>query len=1282
MTLSDLIYDSLNASFTPKLPAGTSAAVIAAIQDNWRDLADAFALASAGAGGLVAAPGMADGYVCFYTGTTTAAGDNDLTFDRLKSHLKLNGAIQLRDLASMDYTPASGFGFLYVKNDLPYYMDDAGTEHALIEATDITGLIQTVQEHYQQRLDAQHALQIAADGYGTHVASIANPHSVTATQVGKDVAQWNAEKIHSRVMDFAAPQDGQAFVWNADRQVWEPAYYALTDITDGTGILDGYVPEDTFQENKRFWNDALIHVKDACDAYGIGATELEHYTQMGAHIQTILKDLDGYEARIAQNKEAHSTDINTILKDLDGYQVQINGLAETVSEHATETGEHIQTIRKDLDGYNVTITEHYDQHSDAFDTVRKDLDGYNQTISEHYEQHSDALDDIRKNLDGYAYMAAVESDLIPDTDNKWSLGNSEKRWQALHVSGEDETGAGHSGIYLQARPVLPIINTTCGDNTYATPATGLGGHSQSARLGNPYGIARDSNGNIYFADEVNHFIGKIDISTFTVSVYAGQNGSSGSSGDGGAATSALLSSPRGIAFDSNNHLYIADAGNSKIRKVNWSTGNISTFISAAGNTNGITIDSADVMFFSIPFRVYRHVIGVGPTTVYAGTGVFGYDGHGGAATSAKLAGPSWLTTWNDTLYIGDYYGVRRVNRDTNIIDVVAGPTTMTLGRAGDGDDALNALFTDCQAVAFDSSGNLFIGDSNLIRRVDVDTNIITTYGGSGEFGHDGDDGHATSALTTDVHGIMFEPDDTLYFTDSSSAATPVGLAGNAIRRIEPLASDAGPASYRMHIEEDDSSVFGTFRLDGYGDNPVLTITNPDGYVGIHVIQPNEALTIDGAISLYNQIGDPLDNNDGYGKIYLKDDDLYFKDDTGEVSQFTFAQQGSQFTFAQQGSDGYVAFFTGSDVVAGDGDFYWDRENNRLAIRAGRHLGQTEHALHIGGDEPMIFLKAKQAVNHSTWIRFADSAGNISNFRGGFIEYDSTGDGTFNLGVHDAQSSDTADDVVSITMARDTGNVSIGATPRATKLTVDGIIALNERGSALAPINGFGQIRVGTDGKLYFLNESGSEITFANEQTVDEHYTQHSTAFDTVRKDLDGYGAAIHNILKDLDGYGQTEQEHHEQTSDAIHSILKDLDGYAQTEQEHHDQSSEAIHQIREALEDGYADVQQGADGYIAFFTGDTSLAGDNDFRYERDTATVTVNGTVDVTGTVETTALKMPTGADLDYVLTSDNDGNASWQEPTALSVDFDRIVTVVNDAGDGLNIVFDTLEDGNVVSY
>ena len=214
---------------------------------------------------------------------------------------------------------------------------------------------------------------------------------------------------------------------------------------------------------------------------------------------------------------------------------------------------------------------------------------------------------------------------------------------------------------------------------------GDGGPAVKADLFNPSGVAVDGAGNLYIADVSNHRIRKVD-STGTITTIAG-TGERGFSGDGGPAVEAKLYNPRGVAVDGAGNLYIAESGNERIRKVD-STGTITT-IAGTGergfsgdggpaveaklyNPRGVAVDGAGNLYISDATNSrIRKVDSTGTITTVAGTGQYGFSGDDGPAPAARLAFPRGVAVDGaGNLYIADF-GNHRIRKLTPM----TGPVT-------------------------------------------------------------------------------------------------------------------------------------------------------------------------------------------------------------------------------------------------------------------------------------------------------------------------------------------------------------------------------------------------------------------------------------------------------------------------------------------------------------------------------------------------------------------------------------------------------------------------------
>ncbi len=356
-----------------------------------------------------------------------------------------------------------------------------------------------------------------------------------------------------------------------------------------------------------------------------------------------------------------------------------------------------------------------------------------------------------------------------------------------------------------------IINTFAGNSAYGF--SGDGGPALKSQLSSPRGIAVDSSGNLYLADRWNNRIRKI--AGGTISTIAG-NGQGNFGGDGGAATSAQLSNPNGIAVDQAGNVYVSDLLNNRVRMIT-PTGVINTY---AGNglpgfagdggaatsaelnqPAGLAIDSSGNLYIADSYNaVVRKVTPQGTISTVAGTGgTEGYSGDGEAATKALLMAPLGVAVDSSgNIYIADYYGwIREVNGSTGAISTLAG--TGSNGYSGDGGPATSAQFYNPVAVALDTSGNVYVADSGNGAVRKIANGIITTIAGNGILSYAGDGGPAQLAQFSAIQGIAVDPQGNIYVADTNNSAIrlfPLGgnvstIAGNG---TQGYTGDGGPAT--------------------------------------------------------------------------------------------------------------------------------------------------------------------------------------------------------------------------------------------------------------------------------------------------------------------------------------------------------------------------------------------------------------------------------------------------------------------------------------------------------
>ena len=351
-----------------------------------------------------------------------------------------------------------------------------------------------------------------------------------------------------------------------------------------------------------------------------------------------------------------------------------------------------------------------------------------------------------------------------------------------------------SNVRLRFVDAQPVIQTIAG--TGQTGYSGDGGLAFNATFLNPNMTVSDSASNIFVADTSNNMIRKI-VGFSTISRYAGNVGA-GATGDGGPALSATFAAPYGLATDSTNMLYITDTSNCVVRTVDPGTGVIQRFagdytrgFSGDGGLatsaklsypRGIAVDSARNVYVADTnnSRIRRIAQSTGFISTIAGNGAQGYSGDRGPACLAALSSPTGVTTdVAGNFYIADTNNncVRFVNVTNGFIQTVAGRPPRG-GYSGNNTFATSALLSTPTNVAFDkSSGFLYIADdgNRRVRLLDTSTGVIYDYVGNGSPYSLGNQIPASNAIFGSIAGVVADLQDNIYVADGGA---------NIIRKID------------------------------------------------------------------------------------------------------------------------------------------------------------------------------------------------------------------------------------------------------------------------------------------------------------------------------------------------------------------------------------------------------------------------------------------------------------------------------------------------------------------
>lgn len=380
-------------------------------------------------------------------------------------------------------------------------------------------------------------------------------------------------------------------------------------------------------------------------------------------------------------------------------------------------------------------------------------------------------------------------------------------------------------------------------------STGDGKRAVKAGIPLPHHVALDREEKwLYFAESGSDRVRRIDLLQGTLHNFAGI-GETCYSGDEGSCAEAGLYLPLGVAFDSQNNLYICDSGSNRIRKIDHETGTITTVVGTGQhgfNGDGPALDvnltwpaalafgHDDVLFIADTqaHKIRRYDPKTGLVTTIAGVW-----------TAEDEAREQPLVARNLVVLSGDAIGIDFSDDQGWLMPVCSDGLDMSM-YLDDGKPAMEARLYDIVGLAVDAMGDLYVVDkgSNRVRKIDSRTGMISTVAGVCRYGYDGDEKPAVRAMLHAPESVIFDHDGNLYIADTMN---------HRVRKVDGATGVITTVAGNGDSGYEDKNIGGCGAARFVAKESAGMAKHGDGLLGIEaVVNSPVGLTVDSQGHLY------------------------------------------------------------------------------------------------------------------------------------------------------------------------------------------------------------------------------------------------------------------------------------------------------------------------------------------------------------------------------------------------------------------------------------------------